>query len=218
MSLAGRTAAPAPQPLPTRIGGFGGVDGLAAYLERERIDVLVDATHPFAQAISRNARAAASRAGRPLIVVGRQPWRPAPGDDWREVADVAAAVAALGAPSRRVFLTIGRLQLDAFARAPQHRYLVRTIDRADAAFLPDAKWLEARAPFDAAAEEALMREHDIEVLVTKNSGGDATAGKLEAARMIGLPVILVRRPETYGDQLDVAGALAAIEAHLFPRS
>ena len=214
MSLAGRTALPAPQPLPTRVGGFGGVDGLAAYLERERIDVLVDATHPFASEITRNAQAAAHRTGCPLVAVGRPPWRPEPGDDWCEVADAAAAVAALGAAPRYVFLTIGRLQLAAFAGAPQHHYLVRTIDPADATLLPGARWIAARAPFDAAAEEAVMRARRIEVLVTKNSGGAATAGKLDAARRIGLPVILLRRPETATDALDIEAALTAIDAHL----
>ena len=217
ISLAGRTAAPAPQPLPTRVGGFGGADGLAAHIDAHRISVLVDATHPFATAISRNARVAAARAGIPLVAVGRPAWRPGAGDDWREVDDVAAAAAALGASPRRVFLTIGRQQLTPFAGAPQHRYLVRAIDPADVHLLPDARWISARPPFDADTEEALMRKEEIEVLVTKNSGGGATAGKLEAARRLGLPVILVRRPEADQHLLGVEEAMAAIDAHLAPR-
>ncbi len=213
ISLAGRTDAPAAQPLPTRIGGFGGIDGLAAYLARDGIDLVVDATHPFAARISTNARAAAAIAGCPLISVGRPPWRAQPGDDWHEVADVEAAVAALGAAPRRVFLTIGRLRLADFARAPQHAYLVRTIDPADAALLPGAQAIAARGPFEVDAEEALMREHHIGILVTKNSGGAATAAKLVAARRLGLPVVLVRRLEADGTGLDVEAALAAIEAH-----
>ena len=214
MSLAGRTAAPAPQALPTRVGGFGGVDGLVAHIAAHRIAVLVDATHPFAAAISRNAREAASRAGIPLVAVGRPPWRPQAGDDWREVADVAAAAAALGSAPRRVFLTIGRQQLGAFAGAPQHHYLVRTVDPVDAQLLPDARWIEARGPFDANAEMALMRGEGIEILVTKNSGGDATSGKLESARRLALPVIMVRRPDAEAEALGVEDAMAVIDAHL----
>ncbi len=217
LSLAGRTIAPAPQPLPTRIGGFGGADGLAAYISAQNIAVLVDATHPFAATISCNARDAAARAGIPHVVVGRPPWRPGAGDDWNEVDDVAAAVAALGPAPRRVFLTIGRQQLAPFAAAPQHDYLVRAIDPADAQLLPNARWIAARPPFDADGEEALMRAEGIEVLVTKNSGGTATFGKLEAARRIGLPVIVVRRPEADGDALGIEAAMAAIDAHLAPR-
>ena len=215
LSLAGRTFAPAAQALPTRSGGFGGADGLAAHVAVHRIAVLVDATHPFATAISRNAREAAARAGIPLVAVGRPPWRSGAGNDWREVADVAAAAAALGAAPRRVFLTIGRQQLAAFAGAPpQHDYLVRTIDPADVALLPSARWIFARGPFDADEEEALMRAESIEVLVTKNSGGAATAGKLEAARRLGFPVVMVRRPDAEGAALDVEAAMATIDAHL----
>ncbi|VVB45114.1 Precorrin-6A reductase [Beijerinckiaceae bacterium RH AL1] len=213
LSLAGRTSAPAAQALPTRVGGFGGAAGLAAHIAAHRVAVLVDATHPFATAISRNAREAAATAGIPLVAVGRPPWRPQAGDDWREVADVAAAAAALGAAPRRVFLTIGRQQLAAFAGAPQHHYLVRSVDPVDAQLLPDARWIEARGPFDADAEEALMRAEGIEVLVTKNSGGTATAAKLAAARRLGLPVILVRRP-TDEATLGVEDAMTAIDAHL----
>lgn len=213
VSLAGRTTAPTAQTLPTRVGGFGGVDGLADYLQRERVDVLVDATHPFAAQISSHAKAAAERTGCPLVVVGRPPWRAEAGDDWRAVDTIEAAVEALGTAPRRVFLTIGRLQLAAFAQAPQHAYLVRTIDPVEAHLLPDAHWIAARGPFDADAEEALMRAHRTEVLVSKNSGGSATAGKLAAARRLGVPVILVRRPDEPHGVLDVEAALVAIEAH-----
>ena len=211
LSLAGRTIAPAPQPLPTRIGGFGGADGLAAYLASEKIDVLIDATHPFAARISANARAAAAAAGCRLVVVGRPPWRPGPGDEWHEVDDIAGAVIALGPQPRRVFLTIGRQQVAAFAVAPHHAYLVRAVDPAEADVLPGACWIFARGPYDAAAEAALMREHRIDVLVTKNSGGDATRGKLVAAAELGVPVIMVRRPDAGQRTVNLNAALASIE-------
>lgn len=213
LSLAGRTGAPMAQPLPMRVGGFGGVDGLSRYLSRERIDLLVDATHPFAAQISQHARVAAKRTGCRLIVVGRPPWRPQAGDDWREVEDMAAAATALGELPRRVFLTVGRLQLAAFAARPRHHYLVRTIDPAAPGHLRDATFIEARGPFDAEAETRLLRDHRIDMLVTKNSGGDAAGAKLEAARRLGLPVVLVRRPDAGGPTMSVEEAVAAIVAH-----
>ncbi len=214
LSLAGRTRAPAPQPLATRVGGFGGAAGLAAHLRAEGIDLLVDATHPFAARMSANARRAASAAGVPLLRVGRPPWRAGPGDRWQEVPDMAAAAAALGAAPRRVFLTVGRLQLAAFAAAPQHGYLIRTIDPPTTSHgLPDAAVIEARPPFDLATEHRLMVEHRVDVLVTKNSGGTAAAPKLAAARALKLPVILVRRPAEADGTVGVDEALAAIAAH-----
>ncbi len=212
LSLAGRVRELAPQPLPTRVGGFGGVDGLAAYLEAERIAVLVDATHPFAAQMSRHAREAARRAGVPLLDAGRGGWVPEAGDRWTEVDTVAEAAAALGDVSRRVFLTIGRLQLAVFARAPQHRYLVRSIDPVGAGHrLADATFVTARGPFSVDDEIAAMREHDIEVLVTKNSGGTASVAKIEAARRLGLPVVLVRPPEGSGGRLGFDGVLQEID-------
>jgi precorrin-6A/cobalt-precorrin-6A reductase len=194
VSLAGRTAHPAPLPLPTRIGGFGGPEGLARHLSDAGIDALVDATHPFAERISANAVAAATLTGVPLVVLARPPWTRGPGDRWTEVADLAAAAAALGPVPRRVLLTVGRLGLAAFAAAPQHDYLVRTIDDPGDAGLPRARVILERPPFDAAAEAALMRREGIEVVVTKNSGGPATYGKIEAARALALRVVLVRPP------------------------
>ncbi len=214
LSLAGRTRDPAPQPVAVRVGGFGGADGLAAHLRTEGVDLLVDATHPFAARMSANARSAAAQAGVPLVRAGRPPWQPVPGDDWREVADMAAAADALGVAPRRVFLTVGRLQLSAFAAAPQHHYLVRTIEPLpDDHGLADAVAITVRPPFDATAEARLMAGHRVDVLVTKNSGGDAAAAKLVAARALGLPVILVRRPAEAQGTVGVAQALAIIEAH-----
>lgn len=193
LSLAGRTGSPLPQPVPVRVGGFGGGPGLAAFLKNAGIDTVVDATHPFATGISQNAIAACRQAGVPLLLVCRPAWRPGPEDRWTEVPDAVQAALALGGERRTVFLTVGRLELPAFLAAPQHRYVVRTIDPPDR-LPPDAELILARGPFAEADEHRLMQSGGIEVLVAKNAGGAATAGKLAAARMLGLPVVLIRRP------------------------
>ncbi|MDQ6704174.1 MAG: cobalt-precorrin-6A reductase [Pseudomonadota bacterium] len=198
LSFAGRTKAPRAPEIPYRIGGFGGVDGLQAYLETERIDVLVDATHPFAGQISRHAAIAAARAKIPLAVLSRPAWVPQPGDHWIDAADMAAAAAAaaLGREPKRVFLTIGRLQIEAFAAAPQHFYLIRVIEPfAHSPGLPRHRVIIGRGPFAVEADERLLREEAIDVVVTKNSGGEAAFAKLLAARQLGLPVIMVARPQ-----------------------
>jgi precorrin-6A/cobalt-precorrin-6A reductase len=195
LSLAGATADPAPTPITRRVGGFGGAEGLAAFLARERIDAVVDATHPFASRISANAVAACDATYTPLVVFTRRPWTREPGDRWLEVRAVDEAVDALGATPRTVLLTQGRLQLAAFARAPQHRYIVRAIDRPpqiDA--LPECKLILARGPFSFADELALMQREGIEALVTKNSGGRATYAKIEAARALKIEVVIMRQP------------------------
>jgi precorrin-6A/cobalt-precorrin-6A reductase len=197
LSLAGRTQNPAPPPIPYRIGGFGGVDGLVGYLEEAGVDCLVDATHPFAERMSANAEAAAAATGTPLVVFTRPPWTPQRGDRWRECADAASAALALGAVPRRVFLTVGRLQLPAFEAAPQHDYLIRTIDPPQPApSLPHCRVILARGPFTIDAEVELMRDARVDALVTKNSGGEATRAKLDAARALGLEVVLIRRPQS----------------------
>ena len=196
LSLAGRTLDPAPQPVPVRTGGFGGAFGLAAYLEQEAIDLLIDATHPFAQQISANARAASGAAGTPLLRLERLGWEAAEGDRWTRVASMAEAVAALGEAPRRVFLAIGRQEAKAFDAVPQHHYLVRSVDPVDPPLTaPDVQYLLARGPFAVEAEVALLREHRIDIVVSKNSGGEATYGKIVAARILGLPVVLVEREE-----------------------
>jgi precorrin-6A/cobalt-precorrin-6A reductase len=195
LSLAGRTAAPAAQPVPMRIGGFGGAAGLATFLEAQAIAVLIDATHPYAVQISANAADAAARARIPLLAIERPAWAPIDGDRWTEVADMPAAVAALGTAPRRVFLALGRNELRPFEAARQHFYLVRSVDPVEPPLaLPDAIYLTGRGPFHDAAEHALLVQHRIDVIVAKNSGGDATYGKIAAARELGLPVIMLRRP------------------------
>jgi precorrin-6A/cobalt-precorrin-6A reductase len=197
LSLAGRTRSPTPPPIPYRVGGFGGAAGLAAYLAKERIDCLVNALHPFAERMSANAETAARATETPLIVFTRPPWTPGPGDRWRECADAAGAAQAIGMQPRRVLLTVGRLSLVAFEVAPQHDYLVRAIDPPEPPpNLPRWRLILGRGPFALENEIALMRAEGIDLLVTKNSGGEATRAKLDAARALGLEAILIRRPRS----------------------
>ena len=218
LSLAGRTLRPRDLPIATRVGGFGGIAGLAAHLVADHIDLLVDATHPFAAQMSRHAWLASQQTGIPLIRLTRGPWVAGDGDRWLEVADMPTAAHALGPLPQRAFLTVGRLQLAAFADVPQHHYVVRTIDPVgDQHGLHDATFIESCGPFAVDDEERLMREHRITVVVTKNSGGGASAGKLEAARRLGLPVVLVCRPSEHAPAIhSVTDALAAIDAHRAP--
>lgn len=194
-SYAGRTEAPVAQPLPVRVGGFGGVEGLVDYLRAKGISHLIDATHPFAAQMSRNAVEAAAATGIPLIALEREPWQAGEGDRWTHVADLPSAVTALGGGPRRVFLAIGRQNLDVFAVAPQHHYLLRLVDPPTEPLpLPRAEAVIARGPFDVAGDLALLKDHRIEVIVAKNAGGAGAEAKLVAARELGLPVILIDRP------------------------
>jgi precorrin-6A/cobalt-precorrin-6A reductase len=204
LSLAGRTMKPAPQAVPVRSGGFGGADGLARYLRDERIEVLIDATHPYAATISTNAAQAARATGVKLLALERPPWTKMGGDDWTEVASIADAVTAIGPAPRRVFLALGRNELQPFAAAPQHDYLIRSVDPVDPPLdVPRATYITARGPFTEDGDRALLERHEIEMIVAKNSGGDATYGKIAAARALHLPVIMLQRPAV-PDVLSVA--------------
>ena len=195
MSLAGRTASPVAHAVPIRIGGFGGAAGLADYLAAERVDAMIDATHPYARVISENAMEAARRTAVPFIALRRPPWNKLPGDRWIEVEDSAAAVSAIGDESRRVFVALGRNELAPFAGAPQHRYLIRSVDPIEPPLpLPEVIYVTARGPFGEAADRALLQAHAIELVISKNSGGSAAYGKIAAARALGLGVIVLRRP------------------------
>ena len=195
LSLAGRTARPAAQPVPVRVGGFGGIEGLAAYLATQRIDVLVDATHPYAATIAAHAAEAAAIGKIPILALRRKAWTAVAGDRWTEVEDVDRAVRALGNTPRRVFLAIGRKEVGAFAAAPQHDYLIRSVDPIEPPLpVPRAHYLVARGPFSEGDEHALLKRHRIECVVAKNSGGSATYGKIAAARALGAAVIMLRRP------------------------
>jgi precorrin-6A/cobalt-precorrin-6A reductase len=195
LSLAGRTMAPVALPVPVRSGGFGGAAGLTDYLVRERVDALIDATHPYASIISANAAAAAGNAQVPLMALRRPPWHKIDGDRWTPASNVNAAVEALGKAPRRVFVALGRNELVPFSEAPQHYYLIRSVDPVEPSLpLPQADYITGRGPFSEADDHALLKAHRIEAVVAKNSGGTATYGKIAAARALGLEVIILRRP------------------------
>ncbi|MEU6370591.1 cobalt-precorrin-6A reductase [Streptomyces sp. NPDC046931] len=212
-SLAGRVSRPGTLEGGVRVGGFGGAEGLAAWLRAHHVDALVDATHPFAAGISANAARAAAAAGVPAVVLRRPGWRPAPGDRWHETGSLAGAAALLPALGRRVFLTTGRLGLAAFAPLADLHFVVRSVEPPEPPLPPDTDVVLARGPFTVEDETVLLREHRIEVLVTKDSGGAATAAKLTAARERGIPVVVVRRPplpEGVTAVPDVAEALSRL--------
>jgi len=194
-SYGGRTRAPAEQPLPTRIGGFGGVRGLADYIRREGITHVIDATHPFAAEMSRNAVQACAETGTPLIALERAPWRKAPGDTWIEVGDVNAAVAALPESPAKVFLAIGRQHIAPFAGKPKHAYTLRFVDPPQEPLPFAAEMIVSRGPFTLDGELAMMRTRGIGWIVARNSGGDGARAKIDAARTLGLPVIMISRPQ-----------------------
>ncbi len=216
LSLAGVTKTPRPPPIPWRSGGFGGFPGLTQYLTQNGIGALIVATHPFAVQMRANAAAAALATQTPVLFIERPAWQPQPGDNWREVPDMAHAATALGCTPRRVLLTIGRKDLHPFAAAPWHEYFIRSVDAPPPEALPPkAKIITARGPFTAADDRQLLTGHHIEIIVTKNSGGTATVAKLHAARALGLPVVMVARPawpDTSGGKSEnAAGALAWLE-------
>jgi precorrin-6A/cobalt-precorrin-6A reductase len=195
VSYAGRTRERVATPGSVRVGGFGGIDGLAAHLRNERVDLLVDATHPFAAHMPHHAAVAARRAAIPSLRVCRPEWEAGPGDRWQLVADLDRAADALDARGAvRVFLTTGRQDLAPFARLGEAWFLVRAIEAPVVQPLPRASVVLARGPFAEDEERALMLEHRIDVVVSKNSGGGAAAAKLAAARSLGLPVVMVARP------------------------
>ncbi len=192
-SYAGRVPDLARQPLPVRVGGFGGAEGLAAWLREQRISHVIDATHPFAAGMSRNAVAACAALNLPLVALERPAWQVEPG--WIEVPDFASAASALPAAPVSVFLAIGKQNLAAFAGLP-HRWLLRFAapDPQAAGILPGAGIVVARGPFTPEGDIALMRAHGTRIVVAKNAGGAAARAKLEAALALDLPVILIARP------------------------
>lgn len=195
LSYAGRTANPRAQPVPIRIGGFGGVSGLERHIREEGVTRLIDATHPFAATMSAHAVAAAEATGVPLIALTRPAWQPLPGDRWHTVPDIAAAVAALSGPARCVMLALGRMHVEAFAAQPQHRYLLRFVDRPDVpSALPDHRLVVDRGPFTVEGDMRLLQEHGIDLIVCKNAGGTGAEAKIVAARRLSLPVLMIDRP------------------------
>ncbi|MFD9518629.1 cobalt-precorrin-6A reductase [Streptomyces sp. NPDC059979] len=209
-SLAGRVAAPVLPPGETRIGGFGGIAGLAAWIAVHDVTRVIDATHPFAERMSFNAAEAQALTGVPLLALRRPGWTPEPDDDWTfadSLADAAALLPGLGA---RAFLTTGRMGLHTFAHLTDTWFLVRSVDPPEAPVPPRLEVLLARGPFTLDDERELLARHRIDVLVTKDSGGSATAPKLTAAREAGIAVLVVRRPavpEGVAEADSVAAAL-----------
>ncbi|MGW1753260.1 cobalt-precorrin-6A reductase [Streptomyces mirabilis] len=213
-SLAGRVSRPGALDGDVRVGGFGGADGLARWLREHRVDAVVDATHPFAAAITANAARAAAATGIPAVVLRRPGWTPGPDDRWHWVGSLPEAAALLPSLGRRVFLTTGRLGLAAFAHLSELHFLVRTVEPPEPPMPQDMEVLLTRGPFTPDDEEALLRAHRVDVLVTKDSGGEATAAKLTAARDLALPVVVVRRPPLPSDVTtapDVPSALALLD-------
>ncbi|MDQ0790548.1 precorrin-6A/cobalt-precorrin-6A reductase [Streptomyces sp. B3I7] len=211
-SLAGRVTRPGALDGQVRVGGFGGAEGLAAWLRDHAVDALVDATHPFAERITAHAARAAAATGVPAVFLRRPGFPPTDPDDQRVTVPslTAAARTLAGLAPARVLLTTGRLGLAAFADLDQHHFLVRSVEPPDPPLPARAEVLLARGPFTLEDELALLRHRDIRILVTKDSGGSATAPKLTAARRLGVPVVLVGRPALPAGVTaveDVAGAV-----------
>lgn len=194
-SLAGRTLAPRQLPGRVRMGGFGGSEGIAAYLRDERVDLVIDATHPFAATISAHAAAGCAATGTPRLLLLRPPWQPQPGDRWCEVADIAEAARLVAQTARRAFLTVGPGDLAAFTGVTRVFFLVRLIQPPGEPLpFADHGLVVARPPFSLEAERTLFARYRIDTLVTKQSGGGSEA-KLAAAREVGAKVVMIRRPE-----------------------
>lgn len=214
-SLAGRTRRPVDIPGEVRHGGFGGAAGLARYLEEQGIDLVVDATHPFAAVIARNVAEACRETSIPRLKLLRPAWRKEAGDRWIDVENTARAAEALPGRGRRVFLTTGRQDLAAFAGLAELWFLVRLVEPPETPLpLTRHELVLARGPFDEAAEVALMQDHRIETLVAKNSGGVMTYAKIAAAQRLGIPVVMIRRPDAPAGEMveTVDQALAWIAA------
>ena len=195
-SLAGRTRDPAKVAGTVRVGGFGGAVGLATYLDEESISLLIDATHPFAAQMAANAAQACAECGVPRVKLLRPAWQAMQSDNWIEVPDMKAAAEAVARSGTRAFLSVGRQDLSAFAELENIWFLVRSIEPLEAPCpLVRAQIIQGRGPFSEAAEVALLKEHRIDVLVSKNSGGEATTAKIAAARRLGLPVVMIARPQ-----------------------
>lgn len=194
-SLAGKVKSPKPIPGETRIGGFGGAAGLESFLLQNNVAAVIDATHPFAAQMSANARAACDATRIPRLQIRRPEWPRHPADRWVEVDTVAEAATRLPALGRRAFLTVGLGELEPFRDRTDLWCLVRVVDTPASPLLNGPHLtIAARGPFREADERILLETHKIDILVTKHAGGDATYGKLKAARDLGIPVLMVRRP------------------------
>ena len=214
-SLAGVTRQPRLPNCRVHRGGFGGAAGLRGYIEANRVDILLDATHPFAAQINAHARDASDAAGIPCIRYRRPPWRPERGDQWLPVPDAAAAAIKVADLGERTFLTIGSKGTAAFTALNNIWFLIRTIDPpAQSLPLGQHELTLGRGPFSLEDEIDLMRQHRIAVLVTRNSGGTPVAAKITAARQLERPVVMIERPAAAGDALEDEDAVIAHMAGL----
>lgn len=193
-SLAGRVEHPRLPVGEVRIGGFGGVDGLRDWVVEHHVCAVVDATHPFAATITDHAARAAESTGTPLLRLARPPWTPGPGDRWTMVPDIAAAAGRVAERGRRVFLTTGRQDVGAFAGIDEAWFLIRVVDAPTATLPAHHRVLRSRGPYDLDAERNLLHDNQIDLLVTKNSGGELTRAKLVAASELDIDVVMVQRP------------------------
>lgn len=212
MSLAGRTRSPRPQPIATRIGGFGGAAGLVRWIRDHRVSVLVIATHPFAAHMPMHALQAGKMTGIAVVRLLRPAWSATAGGEWIRCSSLVEAAQQLGKRPQRVFLPIGRQSVASFAAFPQHTYIVRSIEPLNGISLPHLHTLQARGPFSQRQEEALMTHWRITRMVCKNSGGQSMAAKLCAARALGIPVIMVERPALSIDVPVFDTAIALVQA------
>jgi len=214
-SLAGRVQNPALPVGEVTVGGFGGAAGLATYLENNDVRLVVDATHPFAATITTNAVTASDKAGVPLLVLRRPAWSADAADNWFTVASIeqaARAVVQHAEAQSTVLLTTGRRDVTAFAGDSERTYLVRSVDPPTVTLPPRHKVILDRGPYTVDGEKTLMRQHNIELLVTKNSGGDMTYAKITAARHLGIPVVIVARPPLPDGAFDTVSDVDAAAA------
>lgn len=214
VSLAGRTCQPSIKGAKIVTGGFGGVNGLIAYLQREKIDFVVDATHPFATQISQQVKIATSRLNIPQVTLTRGDWSPTTGDNWYEVDNyqrAAEIIPELG--KKRIFLTIGRQQLTEFAHLSSFWFLMRMIETpTNPTKLPPGEILLQRGPFTVVEERSLLEKHQIELIVSKNSGGKSTVAKVIAARQLKLPIVMIKRPQQGEHLSQVESVIAWLES------
>jgi len=216
-SLAGRTREPKLPPGEVRVGGFGGVDGLVAYMKENAVTRLINATHPFAATISENALAAHKESGVPMLRLLRPAWQKQPDDTWIAAANVERAAGICRWLGKRLLLSVGSQEIAAFADLPRAHFFVRMVDPPETPLpLLSAEAIVAKGPFALADERRLLLEREIDLIITKNSGGDATYGKIAAARALGIEVVMIRRPALPDvPSAETVDALAAMVDHLF---
>jgi len=195
-SLAGRTRDPTLPAGEVRVGGFGGAEGLLGYLRENGVSVLINATHPFAATMSANALAAHKESGTPMLRLLRPAWRKQPSDTWIKAPSMAGAAGICRWLGKRVLLSVGSQEVGAFANLPRAHFFVRMVDAPSAPLpLVSHAVIVSKGPFALADERRLLLEQSIDLIVTKNSGGDATFAKIEAAREFAIPVVMVERPD-----------------------